>query len=93
MRGKFRDSWQNPSPFLPNRRTLVRYTLPDVLHTFKKGHRVMIQVQSSWFPLVDRNTNQFQDIYAAKAEDFIKNDITVFFGAGQESFVEAGTLK
>lgn len=93
MRGKFRDSWQNPSPFLPNRRTLVRYTLPDVLHTFKKGHRVMIQVQSSWFPLVDRNTNQFQDIYAAKAEDFIKNDITVFFGNGQESFVEAGTLK
>ena len=50
----------------------VNFTLPDIAHTFKKGHRLMIQVQSSWFPLIDRNPQKFSDIYHAKAEDFQK---------------------
>ncbi|MDB5145838.1 MAG: CocE/NonD family hydrolase [Mucilaginibacter sp.] len=78
MRGKFRDSYEKPSPFVPNKPTEVKYTLPDVAHTFKKGHRIMIQVQSSWFPLVDRNPQQFMDIYHAKDSDFLKETINVF---------------
>src|SRR5205823_1412033 len=66
MRGKFRNSYERPEPFVPNRPTKVELTLPDVLHTFQKGHRVMVQVQSSWFPLVDRNPQRFVDIYRAK---------------------------
>ena len=78
MRGKFRDSYSNPSPFVPNKPTEVKYTMPDVAHTFKKGHRIMIQVQSSWFPLVDRNPQQFMDIYHAKDSDFLKETINVY---------------
>jgi len=80
MRGKFRDSYSNPSPFVPNKPTEVKYTLPDVAHTFKKGHRIMIQVQSSWFPLADRNPQQFMDIYHAKDSDFVKETINVYHG-------------
>ncbi|MGZ3943865.1 MAG: CocE/NonD family hydrolase [Mucilaginibacter sp.] len=78
MRGKFRDSYSDPSPFVPNKPTEVKYTLPDVAHTFKKGHRIMIQVQSSWFPLVDRNPQQFMDIYHARDSDFVKETINVY---------------
>jgi uncharacterized protein len=78
MRGKFRDSYSDPSPFVPNKPTEVKYTLPDVAHTFKRGHRIMIQVQSSWFPLVDRNPQQFMDIYHAKDSDFLKETINVY---------------
>jgi putative CocE/NonD family hydrolase len=78
MRGKFRDSYEKPSPFVPNKPTEVKYTLPDVAHTFKKDHRIMIQVQSSWFPLVDRNPQQFMDIYHAKDSDFLKETINVY---------------
>jgi putative CocE/NonD family hydrolase len=78
MRGKFRNSYEKPSPFVPNQPTEVKYTLPDVAHTFKKGHRIMIQVQSSWFPLVDRNPQQFMDIYHAKDSDFLKETINVY---------------
>jgi putative CocE/NonD family hydrolase len=72
MRGKFRDSFEKPEPFTPGRPTKVRIPLPDVCHTFRSGHRIMIQVQSSWFPLVDRNPQMFMDIYSAKAADFQK---------------------
>ncbi|GAB3511903.1 CocE/NonD family hydrolase [Spirosoma knui] len=71
MRGRFRTSFEKPQPFTPNQITEVSFQLPDVLHTFKKGHRIMIQVQSSWFPLIDRNPQTFvSTIYAAKAADF-----------------------
>ena len=72
MRGKFRNSFEKPEPFTPGRPTAVRFPLPDVCHTFRSGHRIMIQVQSSWFPLVDRNPQSFMDIYNAKATDFRK---------------------
>ncbi|MDB5241339.1 MAG: X-Pro dipeptidyl-peptidase protein, partial [Spirosoma sp.] len=71
MRGRFRHNFRKPEPFRPNQVTAVTLQLPDVLHTFKKGHRVMIQVQSSWFPLIDRNPQTFvENIYKAAKADF-----------------------
>ena len=78
MRGRYRNSYSNPEPFTPGKPTQVKYTLPDVAHTFKKGHRIMVQVQSSWFPLVDRNPQQFIDIYHAKDDDFVTETIHVY---------------
>ena len=78
MRGRFRNSFEKPEAFTPNKPTEVKYTLPDVAHTFQKGHRIMVQVQSSWFPLVDRNPQQFVDIYHCKDADFIKSTIRVY---------------
>ena len=78
MRGRYRNSYSNPEPFVPGKPTQVKYTMPDVAHTFKKGHRIMVQVQSSWFPLVDRNPQQFIDIYHAKDSDFLKETINVY---------------
>ena len=72
MRGKFRKSLATPEPFSPDKPEEVDYTMPDVFHTFRKGHRIMVQIQSSWFPLVDRNPQTFMDIYRAKPEDFRK---------------------
>lgn len=70
MRGKFRNSFEKPEPFEPGKPALVRFSLPDVAHTFRTGHRIMVQVQSTWFPLVDRNPQTFTDIYKATAADF-----------------------
>lgn len=78
MRGRYRNSYSNPEAFVPGKPTQVKYTLPDVAHTFKKGHRIMVQVQSSWFPLVDRNPQQFIDIYHAKNDDFVKETINLY---------------
>jgi len=78
MRGKFRNSFAVPEPFVPGKPTQVKYTLPDVAHTFKKGHRIMIQIQSSWFPLTDLNPQQFEDINKAKDADFIKETIKIY---------------
>jgi putative CocE/NonD family hydrolase len=72
MRGKFRNSYEKPEPFEPGKMAKVEYVMPDAYHTFRRGHRIMVQVQSSWFPLVDRNPQTFCDIYHAKAEDFVK---------------------
>ncbi|MCE9607737.1 MAG: CocE/NonD family hydrolase [Planctomycetia bacterium] len=73
MRGKFRESLEQPQPFAPHEPTTVKFTLPDVYHTFRHGHKIMVQVQSSWFPLVDRNPQTFVDIYQAKESDFRKS--------------------
>jgi len=78
MRGKFRNSFEKPEPFVPGKITEVKYTLPDVAHTFKKGHKLMIQVQSSWFPLADRNPQKFVDIYKADDSDFQKATIRIY---------------
>jgi uncharacterized protein len=72
MRGKFRNSFEKPEAFTPGKPTPVKFALQDIYHTFRTGHRIMIQVQSSWFPLVDRNPQTFTDIYAAKESDFHK---------------------
>ena len=70
MRGKFRNSFERPEPFLSGKVTKLKFDLPDVCHTFRKGHRLMVQVQSSWFPLVDRNPQTYCDIAQATAVDF-----------------------
>lgn len=78
FRGRFRNSFEKPEPFVPGEPTDVNVPLQDILHTFKKGHRLMIQIHSTWFPYIDRNPQQFVDnIYKAEATDFIKSTITV----------------
>jgi uncharacterized protein len=72
MRGKFRNSLEKPEPFEPGQPTPVKFTMQDCYHTFRTGHRIMVQVQSTWFPLVDRNPQTFVDIYNAKDSDFKK---------------------
>jgi hypothetical protein len=72
FRGKFRESFSKPVPFVPNKVTRVEFELRDVLHCFKKGHRMMVQVQSAWFPLVDRNPQKFVNIRTAMESDFQK---------------------
>jgi putative CocE/NonD family hydrolase len=72
FRGKYRNSLSKPEPFEPGKPTLIKFTMPDVCHTFRSGHRIMVQVQSSWFPFIDRNPQTFCDIYAAKETDFKK---------------------
>jgi predicted acyl esterase len=78
MRAKFRNSWEKPEALVPGKLTEVDFAMPDVNHTFRKGHRIMVQVQSSWFPLVDRNPQSFVDIPNAKPEDFKKATQRVF---------------
>jgi len=78
MRGRYRNSFEKPEAFVPGKPAQVKFTLPDVAHTFKKGHRIMVQVQSSWFPLADRNPQQFVDIYQAKDSDFVKETINIY---------------
>ncbi|MCW4467781.1 CocE/NonD family hydrolase [Flavobacterium sp. MFBS3-15] len=79
FRGRFRNSFEKPEPFVPNKVTRVNVPLQDILHTFKKGHRIMIQVHSTWFPYIDRNPQKYVDnIYKANEEDFIKSTIRVY---------------
>lgn len=88
MRGKYRNSFEKPTPFVPNKITNVKYALPDIAHTFKKGHRIMIQIQNSWFPLADRNPQQFLNIYKAEEKDYIKSNIKIYHGfANQTKFI------
>jgi len=72
MRGKFRNSYSNPEPFVPDQITKVDFELQDIFHRFQRGHRLMVQIQSTWFPLVDRNPQKFVDIYSAQPGDFQK---------------------
>ena len=81
FRGKYRNSFSKPEPFTPGKLEKIEYEMPDVYHTFRKGHRIMVQVQSSWFPLVDRNPQKFLNIYEAKASDFVKATQRVYFGS------------
>lgn len=93
IRGKFRNSYTTPEPFVPGKPTEVAFTLPDVFHTFRKGHRLMVQIQCSWFPLVDRNPQVFCDIPHAKPSDFRKAEQRVFHSAGLPSRIEAEVLE
>ena len=87
MRGRFRNSYEKPEPFEPGRVEKVEYVMPDVLHTFLKGHRIMVQVQSSWFPLTDRNPQKFVDIPTAKASDFQKATERIYRGGPDGSAI------
>jgi hypothetical protein len=88
FRGKFRNSFSKPEPFEPGKMSKVEFELPDVYHTFRRGHRLMVQVQSSWFPLVDRNPQTFVDIYNARETDFKKATHRVYFGGGGGSHLK-----
>lgn len=87
MRGKFRRSFERPEPFEPNEPDVVKFALPDICHVFRPGHRLMVQVQSTWFPLIDRNPQTFVDIYTAKESDFQKATQRVYRTAGKPSLV------
>nr|WP_299000510.1 CocE/NonD family hydrolase [uncultured Allomuricauda sp.] len=79
MRGRFRNSFSEPEPFQPNQKTAVNIKLQDVFHTIKKGHKLQIQIQSTWFPLIDLNPQTYVDnIFKAKEEDFKTQTHTVF---------------
>ncbi len=93
MRGKFRNSFENPQPFTPGKIEPVNFYLPDVAHTFKKGHRIMVQIQSSWFPLADRNPQKFVNIYTANDSDFQKADIRIYHDAQHPSSIILPVLK
>ena len=92
MRGKFRNSLEKPEPLEPGDVTKVEWVMPDVDHTFRRGHRIMVQVQSSWFPLVDRNPQKFCDIYHAAAEDFQKATERVYHSSGAPSQIHVDVL-
>ncbi|HET7208512.1 MAG TPA: CocE/NonD family hydrolase [Terriglobales bacterium] len=92
MRGKFRHSFEKPEPFTPGKIEEIDFTMPDVNHTFRRGHRIMVQVQSSWFPLVDRNPQTFVDIPNAKPSDFQKATERVYRSASLASGVVIMTL-
>jgi putative CocE/NonD family hydrolase len=93
MRAKFRNSFSRPEPMTPNRATRIEFTMPDAYHTFRKGHRIMVQVQSSWFPLVDRNPQKFVDIYKAKESDFQKATQRLYHSARLASHLKLRVLK
>jgi len=88
MRGKFRNSYEKPEPFEPGKMTAVNYVMPDAYHTFRRGHRIMVQLQSTWFPLIDRNPQKFCDIYHAKPEDFQKATQRLYYSKAAASRVE-----
>ena len=80
FRGKFRRSFEKPVPFEPGKPDRISFSLPDIGHTFRQGHRIMVQIQSSWFPLTDRNPQKFMEIPKAKPGDFVKANQRVYWG-------------
>jgi predicted acyl esterase len=95
IRGRFRNSDEHPEAFVPDQPTRVKIVLQDLLHTFKKEHRIMVQVQSSWFPMVDRNPQRYVDnIYLhAEEKDFIKANQRVFRSTKHPSSLQVGILR
>ncbi|HEX7847564.1 MAG TPA: CocE/NonD family hydrolase, partial [Chitinophagaceae bacterium] len=93
MRGRFRNSFSTPEAFKPGKIETVKYELPDVAHTFKKGHRLMIQIQSSWFPLADMNPQQFVNIYEADKSAFQKATIKIYHDGTNASNIILPVMK
>jgi len=92
FRAKFRNSWEKPEPLVPGKTADIDFTMPDLFHTFRRGHRIMVQVQSSWFPLTDRNPQIFADIPNAAPEQFTKATEQVFHQKDAASGVEVLVL-
>ena len=93
FRGRYRNSFEHPEPFVPGKITAIKFDIGDVAHTFKKGHRIMVQIQSSWFPLVDRNPQKYVNIYEAKESDFQKATIRIYHDADNASYILVPVLK
>jgi uncharacterized protein len=87
FRGKYRKSFEKPEPFVPGEPAVMTFELPDVYHAFRNGHRVMVQVQSSWFPLVDRNPQVFMEIPTARPSDFKKATQRVYRSGAMASSI------
>jgi len=92
FRAKFRSSWEKLEPLTPGKQTAIDFTMPDLYHTFRRGHRIMVQVESSWFPLTDRNPQTFTDIPYDKPEDFRKATEQIFHQKDAASGVEVLVL-
>ncbi len=88
IRGRFRNSFEHPEPFEPGKVTKVEYVMPDVLHTFRRGHRLMVHVQSSWFPLIDRNPQTYVRIHEAQPDDYQKATQRVYRTAALPSHLQ-----
>ena len=88
FRGKFRKSFEKPAPFEPNKPERITFFLPDIAHTWRQGHRIMVQIQSSWFPLTDRNPQKFMEIPKALSNDFQKAFERVYFGGADGSRIQ-----
>ena len=93
FRAKYRNSFEKPEPLTPNQATALNFSLPSVNHTFRRGHRIMVQIQSTWFPLTDRNPQQFVDISKANEADFQKATEHVYYGGAQASSLVLPVLK
>ncbi|HKB44892.1 MAG TPA: CocE/NonD family hydrolase [Chitinophagaceae bacterium] len=94
FRGRFRKSFSNPSPLTPNKPEEFVIDLHDINHVFKKGHRVMIQVQSTWFPVIDRNPQKYiPNIFEAKESDFIKAEQRIYFTVQYPTYIELPVMK
>lgn len=94
MRGRFRDSFEHPEPFEPGVVTEVELPLQDVFHTFQPGHRIMVQIQSTWFPLIDRNPQRYvPNIYEATADDFMSATHRVYHSPEHPSYLEVKRLR
>jgi hypothetical protein len=93
FRGKFRNSYEKPEPFSPNKIDSVSFDLNEVAHCFKKGHRIMVQVQSSWFPIVDRNPQKFLKIPEASESDFQVATVRIYFDATYSSNIVLPIIK
>jgi putative CocE/NonD family hydrolase len=89
FRGRFRKSFSQPSPLTPNKAEEFVIDLHDINHVFKKGHRVMIQVQSTWFPVIDRNPQKYvPNIFEAKESDYIKAEHRIYFSSQYPTYIE-----
>jgi putative CocE/NonD family hydrolase len=94
FRGRFRKSFSNPSPLVPNKPEEFVIDLHEINHVFEKGHRIMIQVQSTWFPVIDRNPQKYvPNIFEAKESDFTKATHTIYFNAKYPTYVELPVMK
>ncbi|HEY1870537.1 MAG TPA: CocE/NonD family hydrolase, partial [Chitinophagaceae bacterium] len=94
FRGRFRKSFSNPSPLVPNKPEEFVIDLHEINHTFKKGHKIMIQVQSTWFPVIDRNPQKFvPNIFEAKDNDFMKATHTIYFTSQFPTYIEMPVMK
>ncbi len=92
FRGKFRHSFEKPEAFAPGKVEEINFTMQDINHTFRRGHRIMVQVQSSWFPLTDRNPQTFVNIPDAKPADFVKATERVYHTKAEPSGIVVGVI-
>jgi putative CocE/NonD family hydrolase len=93
FRAKFRKSFEKPEPLTPNQPTAIDFSLPSINHTFRRGHRIMVQIQSTWFPLTDRNPQKFVNIPDATDADFQKATERVYRGGEHASSIVLPVLE